>query len=156
MPPPHRILNPLSEARDGTRILMETSWDRYFGATMGTLSSVKSWFLGRTRDLVKEGPAVLPSRGCLPRASFAAHAQHFPPRGVLSSRPAVLWDSSWLKSGLTLSAGADSDALGLIPQDPRPTPTSDAIHRCWVPWSPTASVPLAASWRFCSLFLGFD
>ena len=31
-----RILNPLSEARDGTHIFMNTSWVRYCSATMGT------------------------------------------------------------------------------------------------------------------------
>ena len=32
----HQILNPLSEARDGTLILMETSWIRFLCATKGT------------------------------------------------------------------------------------------------------------------------
>ena len=32
-----RILTPLSKARDGTRVLMDTSWVCYLGATMGIL-----------------------------------------------------------------------------------------------------------------------
>ena len=33
----HWILNPLTEARDRTRVLMDTRWIHYHGATMGTL-----------------------------------------------------------------------------------------------------------------------
>ena len=32
----HRILNPLSEARDRTCVLLDISWVHYHGATMGT------------------------------------------------------------------------------------------------------------------------
>ena len=31
----HQILNPLNEARDGARVLMDASWDRFRCATMG-------------------------------------------------------------------------------------------------------------------------
>ena len=36
----HRILDPLSKARDWTRVLMDTSWVRYCWATMGTARTV--------------------------------------------------------------------------------------------------------------------
>ena len=40
----HWILNPVSEARDRTRILMDTSWFCYHWATTGTLAF---WFLDK-------------------------------------------------------------------------------------------------------------
>ena len=38
-----QILNPLSEAREGTRILMVKSWVHYHRAAVGTLSTFLSW-----------------------------------------------------------------------------------------------------------------
>ena len=55
----HRILNPLSEARDQTLILMDTSQAHYHWATTGTPSR---WFLKALPTLPSNHPSGCPSR----------------------------------------------------------------------------------------------
>ena len=59
------ILNPLSEARDWTRVLMDTSWVRFHWATTGTpTAEFKSWschFLSVSPEQVMIFWALIPS-----------------------------------------------------------------------------------------------